>query len=236
MNINDKIAVYYIATGEYKKLFPDFLESVQNFFPENKKIVKVISDGLEEFSTYEKGNVKIDLCPRINHYPWPIVTLYKMWHILENTDDTCKYACYFNGNATICKHSPNVMNLNKITVSFHSFNSKNKAYDPWPYININSNSCAYLKNGTYSYIQGGFFFGPSNLIYKMCEEVTAMVREDTKHFTFAQWHDESYLNKWCVLHPDLTEKKFILSVYRNEIDEYRFVYLRDKRAYEITKK
>ena len=28
-----KIAVYYIATGDYKKLFPGFLESLNNFFP-----------------------------------------------------------------------------------------------------------------------------------------------------------------------------------------------------------
>ena len=89
--MNDKdirIAVYYIATGDYKKLFPEFLESVQNFFPPYKKVVKVISDGLEEFKDYEKGNVKVDLCPRINDYPWPIITLYKMWHILENFDET----------------------------------------------------------------------------------------------------------------------------------------------------
>ena len=37
-----KIAVYYIATGNYKNLFPEFLESVQNLFPEHKKIVKLI--------------------------------------------------------------------------------------------------------------------------------------------------------------------------------------------------
>ena len=57
MNNKDfKIAVYYIATGKYKVLFPEFLESVHNFYPDNKKIVKVISDGLEEYSDYEKGN------------------------------------------------------------------------------------------------------------------------------------------------------------------------------------
>ena len=62
MNNKDfKIAVYYIATGKYKSLFPEFLDSVHNLYPNNKKIVKVISDGLEEYSNYEEGNVKVEL-------------------------------------------------------------------------------------------------------------------------------------------------------------------------------
>ena len=230
-----KIAIYYISTGEYKKLFPEFLESVHNFFPGHKKIVKVISDGLEEFSSYEKGDVKIELCPRINNYPWPIVALYKMWHILENFDQTCDYACYFNGNAIIYEHSFDALNLNKITISYHSFNAKSKPYNPWPYININPNSSAYLENTTYEYVQSGFFFGPSKMIYQLCDGVVKLLREDTRKFMFAQWHDESYLNKWCVLHPELVDKKYIMTIYKNDIDLHRFVYLRDKRSYSIIK-
>lgn len=234
MNENNiKIGVYYIATGDYKQLFPEFLESVQNFFPPYQKIVKVISDGLEEYASYEKGNVKIELCPRINNYPWPVVTLYKMWHILENFDESCDYICYFNGNATICEHDLDVFDMSKMSVSYHSFNTSNQTYDPWPYINISKDSLAYQENGTYEYIQGGFFFGPKEVIRKMCEEVISMLKNDTGRSIFAQWHDESYLNKWCTLHPELTDKKYILAVYPNEITRTRFVLLRDKRNYNI---
>ena len=231
-----KIAVYYIATGNYKSLFPEFLESVHNLFPEQKKIVKLISDGLEEYSNYEKGNVKVDLCPRINNYPWPIVALYKMWHILENFDTSCEYSCYFNGNSIIFPHSLDALDLNKLSVSYHSFNSKSKPYNPWTYININPNSCSYLKNETYEYIQSGFFFGPSNIIYQMCNEVNEMVRDDAKRYIFAQGHDESYLNKWCVLHSELVDKKYIMTVYKDDVDLYRFVYLRNKLNYSIDKR
>lgn len=235
VNTSDKIAVYYIATGEYKKLFPEFLESVHNFFPNNQKIVKVISDGLDEYSNYEKGNVKVDLCPRICNYPWPIVALYKMWHILDNFDSTCTYSCYFNANAIINSHALDVFNLNKITVPYHSFNSKSSPYVPWSCININPASCAFLVNGTYEYVQSGFFFGPSNLIKKLCEDVINMVKTDTKKCIFAQWHDESYLNKWCVMNGKLIERKYVFTIYKNEIDQYRCVYLRDKKDYSIDK-
>lgn len=230
---NKKIAVYYIATGDYKRLFKDFLDSVSNLFPNSIKIVKVISDGLEEYKDYEKDNVKVELCPRINDYPWPIITLYKMWHILQNRDDSCDFACYFNGNAVIHKHSESVFDLNKITVSYHSFNSDGQTYDPWPYIDINKYSTAYLENGTYEYIQGGFFFGPSKLIYKMCEEVVQMVKDDTNRKIIAQWHDESYLNKWCVVNQHLVDKKYIMAIYESSLNENRFVFLRDKRDVDI---
>ena len=230
-----KIAVYYLATGDYKKLFPEFLESVHNFFPNCSKVVKVISDGLEEFKDYEKGNVKVELCPRINDYPWPIITLYKMWHIYQNKDDSCDYVCYFNGNATICEHDEDVFDLNKITVSYHSFNSKAKPYNPWQYINLSGQSSAYLPNESYEYIQGGFFFGKADAIYKMCYEIVDLVRQDTRKHIFAQWHDESYINKWCVENPELVDKKYIMTIFEEDTDKDRFIYIRDKRNYDIKK-
>lgn len=37
-----KIGIYYIATGNYKTLFEQFLNTVQNFFPNDEKVVKLI--------------------------------------------------------------------------------------------------------------------------------------------------------------------------------------------------
>ncbi len=230
-----KIAVYYIVTGDYKRLFPDFLESLQNFFPEWEKRVKLLSDGLEDYKDYVKGNVIVDLCPRINDYPWPIVALYKMYHIEKNFDFSCDYACYFNGNCIVHENAMDVFDLNKITCSFHSFNDKSGSYDPWPYINLHKDSVAYLENGTYDYLQSGFFFGRSDLLYYMCIDITNMVGWDVNSYRIAQWHDESYFNKWCVQHPDLIDKKYVMTVFENDIDPYRFVYLRDKSQCKIVR-
>ena len=235
-NKNIKIAVYYIATGDYKKLFPGFLESLQNYFPEDEKVVKLISDGLEEYKGYVNGKVRVDLCPRINDYPWPIVTLYKMWHILENFDESCDYFCYFNGNAIIHPHYPDVFDMTKITTSYHSFNTNKYEFNIWDNIQLDPKSRAYLENKTYGYVQGAFFGGPKELFRQLCDEVTQMVKYDTNRFMFAQWHDESYLNKWCVEHEDLVDRKYVLAYYEDEIDKNRFVHLRDKRDLGINRK
>ena len=223
MNDNDRIAIYYISTGKYKNLFPEFLESVHNLFPNNMKILYLISDGLEEYDNYIGDNFIVKLCPRINNYPWPIVALYKMWHILENFDDSCNYACYFNGNSIINEHALDVFDMNKFTVSYHSFNSKTTPYIPWSRVQINEKSTAYLENETYEYVQSGFFFGPSDLVKTMCTDVIKMINQDTGRHFFAQWHDESYLNKWVVLNRDKVDIKYIMTVYNNDVDKYRFV-------------
>lgn len=236
MDSNKKIAVYYIATGDYTKLFPDFLESLQNFFPNNEKRVKLISDGLEEYKNYKKGNVIVDLCPRINDYPWPVVALYKMWHILQNIDHDCDYACYFNANSIIHPHDNNCFDLSKLTVPFHSFNSKKKKYDPWEYVNINPSSSAYLENGTYEYIQSGFFFGSVDLVETMCKDVVLLLKNDTARHIFAQWHDESYFNKWIYNHKELVDMKYVMTIYEEDLDSTRFIFLKNKRDYQINRK
>lgn len=236
MDSSKRIAVYYIATGDYKKLFPDFLESLQNFFPNNLKIVKLISDGLEEYKNYRVGNVKVDLCPRINDYPWPIVAMYKMWHILENLDRSCDYACYFNANSVIFQHDASLFDLNKLTVSYHSFCSKKWEYNPWPYININKNSSAYLENGTYEYVQSGFFFGTVDIVERMCREVNSLLKYDMDRFIFAQWHDESYLNKWVNDNRSIVDIKHIMTVYKEDLDLHRFIFLKNKNDYQINRK
>ena len=224
-----KIGVYYIATGKYKNMFKDFLNSLTNFFPSDEKVVKLISDGLEQYDGYKLHNIYVELCPRINHYPWPIITLYKHYHILENFDESCDYICYINGNGVICKNNPEEwFNPKKITVSYHSFGEN---YNVWGSININKYSTAYLENNTYDYIQGGFFIGPTNLVKYMCHDIVNMLHEDMSRHLFAQWHDESYINKWCEDNYQHVNKKSIMTVYKDKINSSTFIFLTDKNKY-----
>jgi hypothetical protein len=45
----------------------------------------------------------------------------------------------------------------------------------------------------------------------MCNDVSKMVEEDLKKNIIPQWHDESYLNKWCVLNKDKVNKQRFVS-------------------------
>ena len=190
------IGIYYIATGDYKKCFKSFIESIQNFYPEYKRTVMLITDGLSEWDGYTDDNLTVRVCPRINHYPWPVVSLYKMYHIAENYDESFTHMCYFNANTQIIKNNK-PLDFNRFNATKHIY-SAFKGYDVFNYVKLNEKSSAYMKNGTYDYVQACFFFGPSYLVMEMCKSVNKMLSQDMNRRMFAQWHDESYLNKWCV--------------------------------------
>lgn len=222
-----KIAIFYIATGDYKDCFPLFLTSVKSFFPGVTKIIKVISDDLTEYNNYNDtvNKIKVEICPRINNYPWPIITLYKHWHILENLDEACEFSCYFNANSVIFPNDVKLWcNFNKLNCTYHSFG---ESYNPFDYININKNSSAYLENNTYKYIQAGFFFGKTSIVKKLCEDIIQMIKKDCAKHLFAQWHDESYMNKWCELNKELVHKEQIGTVYEN-VNAKTFIYFKPK--------
>lgn len=225
-----KIGIYYICTGDYKNLFEQFLETVQNFFPNDEKIIKLIWDNNYEYK-YESDKIKVETCPHINHYPWPIIALYKFYHIYNNLDNMCDYICYFNANSTICLHDKNIFDYNKINVSYHSFNDKSHSYDAFKYVNLNKNTVAYLENNSYEYIQSGFVFANYKLFKYLCKEVMKCIDYDISRGVIAQWHDESYLNKFCVEHENLINRDYYMTYYPDSISDKTFILLK-KNTYK----
>lgn len=195
------IGIYYIATGIYKKNFKPFLDSIENFFYGYKKHIILLSDGLEEYKNYNKDNVLIEH-HIIDDFPWPIITLFKFHYLLKyKVEDD--YIFYINSNAII---QPNKLidwfDENKINVTKHfSYRSGiQTTYELLIPSDDNPNSQSYIGNINYIYCQGGFFGGPSKLIYNMCEEITKLVDIDLNNNIIAKWHDETYLNKWLYNH------------------------------------
>lgn len=200
------LAIYYIATSNYKMGFEHFKKNLHYFFPQFKKTVIVISDGLNEWNDVEENGILYKV-HHIQHFCWPIITLFKMKYIFDFKIEA-DYACYFNGNLQ-CNFDYNYENsnidFNKLNVSVHAFSSDSDEYDGYRFGITDVNSIAYI-NRPYKYIQGGFFFGPSNIVYNMCKEVSEMCEIDLKKNIIPQWHDESYLNKWCVQNSNVVNK------------------------------
>ena len=76
-----KIAVYYVATKQYIMFFDAFLGGLKNFFPNISKKVVLITD-CDNVNFEEKSSDKIEIVQKhIDHYYWPIPTLFKMFYI-----------------------------------------------------------------------------------------------------------------------------------------------------------
>lgn len=116
--------------------------------------------------------------------------------------------------------------MDKINVSYHSFNDSNHLYDPFPNISINKNSVAYLENYSYKYIQGGFVFAKYNLFKFLCEQLINYVNKDVWNGIIAQWHDESYLNKFCEDYKQLVNKDYFFTYYPSAINDKTFILLK----------
>lgn len=191
------VGIYYIATGIYKNNFKEFLESIHNFLPIYNKTIILLTDGLEEYKNYSKDNINIEH-HYIEDHPWPIVALFRFHYILKYKTN-CDYIFFINSNAVIKENkSIHWFDQNKINVTKH-FTYRSGVLTTYEMLlpsDDNPNSTSYIGNIEYTYCQSGFFGGPNNLIYEMCEDIVNIIDIDLKNNIIAKWHDETYFNKW----------------------------------------
>lgn len=208
------IGIYYIATSNYKEGFKHFMQNIKCLFPNHHKTIFVLSDGLQEWNGYKEAGITC-VVHNIQHFPWPIITLFKMKYILDYWDDTVEYVFYFNGNL---QYNPQygLPIINKLCVSTHCFSSDDDCYDGHRFANINEHTVAYIDK-PYKYVHGGLFLGPSPIVKKMCKEVCRMCEMDLQNNIIPQWHDESYLNKWCSNNEELVIKQSLIAYGKFDI-------------------
>jgi len=232
------IGIYYIGTGIYINNFNSFVESVKNFFPNNHKTIILLSDTTEKYNTLSTDNITINQY-FIEDHPWPIVALFRFHYLLKYKIDT-DYVFFFNSNSVI---KPNRLidwfDENKINVTKHfAYRSGIKTtYELLIPSDDNPNSTSYIGNIEYTYCQSGFFGGPSNLIYNMCEDITQMINIDLNNNIIAKWHDETYFNKW-LYNKNYDEKiinitdVFYNKTFKQELNS-NFVYLEYKEETDL---
>lgn len=201
-------SIYYIATSNYKQGFEQFRTDLHYFLPDVQKTVVVLSDGLTEWDNVEENGILYKVY-KIKHYCWPIITLFKMQYMLDYKMDT-DLVFFVNADLQYNKDYTGQFNLNKlITInSKYEFGKIIEARTP-------KNSKAYIKD-KFKYKIAGFFGGPASIVYKMCEDVCKWVKEDLAYNIIPAWHDQSYLNKWCIENPDLfNDEELLLFNYKS---------------------
>jgi hypothetical protein len=200
------------------------LESLPLFLPEYKKIVVLLTDGLEEYNNYEDPDNNIYIDRRyINHYPWPVVTLYKHFLIKENKID-CDYVCYFNADITITKEcGMDIFVDSKINFTTHSAHYDGSVERLYKHCEVDANKLSKYynilsnTNNTDKYCQACFFLGPRDLFYIMCEDIADMINYDLQNnCAFLRWHDEHYLNVWVIKNKDLSYIDSYVNIYSKQ--------------------
>ncbi len=233
------LVIYFIATSRYKRGFISFKESLKYFFPEMRKTVIILSDGLENWNNKEEFDITYKVF-HVDHFYWPIITLFKMKYILDHRQD-CDFVCYFNAdlqfNPDYKTPLSKILDLTKLNLTRHGWHYDDTLYDGSIFANnINEESLAFISH-EYTYVQACFFFGPKEIVYKMCKDVSNWVKLDLMKNIIPQWHDESYLNKWCEENKELcAEKRALINGWnRGFSDDFPFAliktFTKDRKTY-----
>lgn len=109
---DDIIGVYWLGTGIYKGYFNNFIESINNFFPKKKLILKIISDGLDEYEGYHTDHILDTNIIHIPDMPYPLVTLLKLqWISWNMKDDRFYYFWYFDSDTVFIKKDDDIWDM-----------------------------------------------------------------------------------------------------------------------------
>lgn len=190
-----KITIYYIATSSYTVFWDGFISTLDNLLPDYHKHVILITDALENVPEKYSDNITIER-HYIDHYPWPIITLFKFYYMLKFPPQIdSDYVSYFNANCKFRKTElgDSWLNKDKVNLTYH-FGCQ------WSH-NLNSMKNQY--DNSIPYCQGGLIVMPYKYYKPLCEWHYNRVQEYLKKNQIPPRHDETILNEWVSKNKDI---------------------------------
>lgn len=195
LKYTQKVAVIYIATGNYNIFWDNFYKSAeQHFLPGVNKHYFLISN--HTFNKLPK-NVTHIYYP---HKEWPSILIEKfsIIHSLKNKLSDYKYTYSFNANTWFIqpiKEEEIIPNANqKIIAALHPGFYKKSTDLPYE---KDKNSYAFLEESSQSkYYQSGVIGGITTEFIKMAQSIEKWTNSDLEKNYIPIWHDESYFNKY----------------------------------------
>jgi hypothetical protein len=204
MNQFPKIGVFYIVTGRYKVFWPEFLESFKTkFLPEAERHIYLFTDEEEEFF---RNNLPADISlsyHRIEHQPWPFMTLMRYHLFMKHYEEwkDCDYIFFINSTYIFYKKVGTEIlpgAEHEYLVAAEHRQSVRRKPDCYTY-DRNPASKAYIPYGQGShYYAGGFNGGTVPAFKALCESIIQATDEDLSNDIIALWHDESHLNAYLL--------------------------------------
>ena len=184
-----KIGLILIATNKYKVFVQPLIESARSFFLKNHEVTYFLFTDTDEFN--EMGDDVI--VNKIEHLPWPFITLYRYKTFLKHKDilKTQDYLFYCDIDMRFVDYVGDEILGNLVATIHPGFNGGRGTPE------TRTQSTAFISdNVPLVYYAGGFNGGSSYEFLKMSEHIDTNIDIDYKNGIIAIWHDESHLNKF----------------------------------------
>tara|TARA_R110000824_G_scaffold60050_10_gene160894 strand:+ start:5015 stop:5752 length:738 start_codon:yes stop_codon:yes gene_type:complete len=195
-----RAGIIFIGTNKYINFFEGYRTAIEKFFlPNHEKTFFAFTDQ-PDHEIFDHKNVVVT---KIDHEPWPYVTLYRFKYMMMVKSQLLECDKVFFIDADL--------HANQEITDFHLFNHEKSLlgvqHPGWfgkPWIGAfetNARCRANIFDGNYDllhYRQGCFWGGDSKSVVKMVETLEERVDLDLKDDVVACWHDESHLNKYLL--------------------------------------
>lgn len=204
----EDVAILYICTGNYAKLFQQFYESAKkNLLPHLSKHYYVWTN--ENIGEYDEGEVSV--LPK-EFKPWPASTLQRFCDFLTIKEILLehKYVYFCNADLNIFQKVGDEILPDDchplVGVRHIQYDGKNLLKTQLiqnTEKNVFSHAFIDEAEMPYTYIFGCFNGGKSKEYLVMAETIAEWTLDDSSRGIVPIWHDESYLNAYRIQHPEL---------------------------------
>lgn len=233
------IQIVYIAVGSYVHYAVDFLCSVEHFFPQEKKIVTVITDNKPYVENIVLGHTFSNkVCVEVEKtvpLVYPLINLSKPVYITSVAKPFADFIFYMDAD-TICKSNVPDYVWDEIRKRMEDDNIILPIHPSYALLDIDlrdrwidgfyngcserdSSKASYVINeeykpyGSCSYLISSFWGGKRERIIELNEVLNTLARKDLKRnpgYHIPPFMDENYMNKIAY---DTNYFKFSLDVY-----------------------
>ena len=232
-----KVAVLYIATGKYVRLWPGFLESAEKYLLKSCKVEYFVFTDVDHLAE-EKDNPRIH---RIFQEPMLGRTRHccglKFFLKAEEQLKAFDYIYFFNANCEFKQPITEEMLLPRPEKHEHMVFVLHPAFY-WRYnyeftYDHNPRCKAYIPMGLgRDYVCGGINGGERDAYLKFCHTLQKRIRQDKDRGIIALWHDESHINWYAFTHPHyrLLDASFCFFPGWDTVKPC-YIYIRPKEEY-----
>ena len=246
MGTNKTIEIVYIATNAYCGYAKKFIDTMRYFAPGTKKILTILSTGLEEYQDYCDEDIIATNVIKIFDLYYPCINLHKPYFIKQLPKRNTDYIFYFDAD-TYFKEVPNYdwdymfqrLDNNEILVTTHPYYGL-IGENTWAGTNVpmkkeiqldnlyhnlterNDKYCDFIADYEYTYIISCFFAANRDTMHRLCDEIIRLIKMDMtieKHYHIPYLSDENYFNALVNDYEKGTDNRFLFSVRQyNEME------------------